>query len=140
MCQKSLDFYCDCVDSGLTLYDSRQLIPRALEAKYNMSGNITDYIRFINVRLGRQNQPLEDNVLAFRIREHVLSLYPFLEGKMPIEPTEWHYINAVSHNVNLNTFPPSGINKKHIKESYDYYHPLERDNYPHLENFKSIVK
>lgn len=145
LCQQLNNFYCDAVDSGISLYDARQLMPRAVEATYNMSGCITDFMRFINVRLGRQNQPTEDNILAMRLRDHILDIYPFLAKKMPIEPMEWHYINAVKYEVSLNTFEPSTQhqaildNQVTAEEQGEFYHNWKRDDALEQEKFHKLM-
>lgn len=149
LCQELMDFYTDAVDDGVSLYDARCIMPRALEAKYNMSGCITDYIRFINTRLGRQNQPTEDNILAMRLRDEILNLYPFLASKMPIEPIEWHYVKATPFNVSLNTYMPSEKHENLVRDealskgehynNYEYYHMWRRDEEKHQTNFHNLM-
>jgi len=90
-------------------------------------------------------QPTEDNILAMRLRDHILDIYPFLSSKMPIEPIEWHYINAVKHEVSLNTYKPSTqhqliLDKQvPIDQQGEFYHDWKRDEAPEQENFHKLM-
>ena len=45
---KSNELYAKALRAGLSYYDARNYLPRAKEAKYFMSGNISQFITFIN--------------------------------------------------------------------------------------------
>ena len=134
LCQDANDLYDLALAKGLTYYDARHYQPRAKEAKYMMSGSIKDFLMFIKVRLGNQNQPHSDNVLALRIRQAILEVYPFLN--IPTESVEYHYVNAITEKMNLNTYPPSTLHEKVLdKKGVDYKsikfdHPKKREDYP----------
>lgn len=115
LCSDANKLYDRALEKGVSYYDARHYMPRAKEAKYFMSGSLKDFIMFVKTRMGVQNQPISDNVLALRVRQAILERFPFLEKQMPVKPTEWHYINAINEKFNLNTWPPS----KHHQEILD---------------------
>jgi len=127
--------YIDALDSGMSFYDARHYQPRAKEAKYFMSGNIKDFIGFINTRLGRTNQPTSDNILALRMRQAILEVYPFLEKHMPPEQVQKHYAHSIGNKMNMNTFPPDKFHKEYLDKNrihqhgIDYNHDKPRDEY-----------
>jgi len=138
--------YKDALTEGLSFYDARHYQLRAKEAKYFMSGNIKDFIDFVNVRLGRTNQPTSDNILAAQIRKAIIGVYPMLESQMPIEKVQMHYIGAINEKMNMNTYPPDKIHRRYLRghaTSWDraiFSHPKPREDYPHMDNFNMIFK
>jgi len=122
---ESNELYKDALNRGISFYDARHYQPRAKEAKYFMSGNIKDFIGFINTRLGRTNQPDSDNILALKMRQQLLKAYPdvkdILEKQMPTEKIQQHYISSINNKMNMNTFPPDSFHKKELdKRNIDY--------------------
>lgn len=144
LCVAANELYKKALRRGLTYYDARHYMPRAKEAKYFMSGSIKDFMMFLKTRLGRQNQPTSDNILAMRIRQQILNVYPFLASQIPTEEIQWAYISCIDQKMNLNTFPPDELHKKklgqlgisagHIK----FDHPKPRDQYPHIKRFQDL--
>ena len=135
--------YKTAVKNGISYYDARHYMPRAKESKYFMSGNIKDWMMFLKVRLGEQNQPTSDRILALRIRQAILEAYP-IQHLIPVRNIEWHYINAMPHKMNLNNFPPNKLHQDVLKEKgvdwtqYEFGHDKPRDEYPWIENFKQL--
>lgn len=144
LCMQANELYKKALRRGLTYYDARHYMPRAKESKYFMSGSIKDYIMFLKVRLGRQNQPTSDNILAMRIRQEILRVYPFLESQIPAEEIQWSYISCIDKSMNLNTFPPDKLHKKKLEDlnidtdDIVFDHPKPRDEYSHMSNFNTI--
>ena len=146
ICKDSNKLYERALKRGLTYYDARHYMPRAKESKYFMSGSIKDYISFLKTRLGRQNQPTSDNILAMRIRQQILNVYPFLKDQIPAQEIQWAYLNCINQKMNLNTFPPDdlhymklnslGINANEIK----FDHPKPRDQYSHMRLFDQLFR
>ncbi len=136
------ELYRDALEAGFSFYDARHYQLRAKEAKYFMSGNIKEFIAFINVRLGRTNQPTSDNILAAYMRKEILKVYPFLDYMMPPEKIQWHYLNAMNHKMNMNTYPPDARHRSEMVKIPDvtFSHPIPRDEYPHMDNFNKIFK
>ena len=144
ICEDSNKLYEDAIESGMTFYDARQYMPRAKECKYFMSGNIKDWISFIKVRLGKQNQPHEDRILALQLRKEILKIYPFLD--IPIEVTEWHYLNSINEKMNLNNFPPTKRHEAELKRmgidwsKAEFCHKKPKRDYPGMKKFKELEK
>lgn len=143
------ELYKDALKRGLSYYDARHYQPRAKEAKYFMSGNIKEFIMFIKTRLGRQNQPTSDNIIALRMRQALLKAYPevsdILEKHLPVEAIQYHYINAINHKMNLNTFPPDRLHYRYLADScieigskVSFSHPKPRDHYDTSEDFENL--
>lgn len=116
LCEDAHDLYNLALDKGVSYYDARAYMPRAKENKYFMSGSIKDFIAFYIQRAGQQNQPTEDRILALRIRQAILEVYPFLESRFPTKIIEYHYLGAITHKMNLNTWPPLEHHKEILKE------------------------
>ena len=148
LCHELNELYKDALNVGMTYYDARHYQPRAKEAKYFMSGNLKDWLSFLSVRLGRQNQPTSDNILAARIRAKILYVYPTL--KIPAQPVQNNYLNNINEKMNLNTYPPDELHYNELKKrkvdwhDAEFNHPYARDQYScndHFESlFESIVK
>jgi len=138
--------YIDALDSGMSFYDARHYQPRAKEAKYFMSGNIKDFIGFVNTRLGRTNQPTSDNILALRMRQEILKVYPFLEGQMLVEKVQAHYAHAINDKMNMNTYPPDALHRTYLERNgikwsnAKFNHPKPRDEYSCNEPFNKLVE
>jgi len=147
LCTEANQLYKDALNRGLTYYDARHYQPRAKEAKYFMSGNLKDWITFINTRLGRCNQPTSDNILAARIRAEILMVYPQVKQWMPAEKIQQAYIGCINEKCNLNTYPPDRLHKNYLKivdyTKAKFNHPKPRDEYScntHFEElFNSII-
>jgi len=147
LCMQANELYKKALRRGLTYYDARHYMPRAKESKYFMSGSIKDYLMFLKTRLGRQNQPTSDNILAMRIRQEILRVYPLLKDQIPVEEVQWAYINGINKKMNLNTFPPDRL---HSEELYDlgieyesdikFDHPKPRNQYHHMGAFEQLAK
>ncbi len=111
-----------------------------------MSGNVKDFIDFVNVRLGRTNQPTSDNILAAQIRKGLINLYPQIESQMPLEKVQMHYVGAINEKMNMNTYPPDKLHAGWLMNNgvnWDkavFNHPLPRDEYPHMFNFNETFK
>ena len=144
LCAEANELYKMALDKGLSFYDARHYQVRAKEAKYFMSGNVKDFIDFINVRLGRTNQPTSDNILAALMRKELIKLYPTIEKWMPIEKVQMHYIGAINEKMNMNTYPPDFLHRAYMAEyqidysNANFNHPIPRDEYPHMDNFNKI--
>ena len=141
LCEDANNLYIDAIDRGMSFYDARQYMPRAKECKYYMSGDLAQFINFINVRLGRQNQPTSDNILALRMRQEIIKVYPQVEKWMPIEQVQWHYINAMEHKMNLNTYPPDKLHRKAMEGKtcpVKFAHEKPRDEYSCNDHFEKL--
>jgi len=142
LCMQANELYKKALRRGLTYYDARHYMPRAKESKYFMSGSIKDYLIFLKTRLGRQNQPTSDNILAMRIRQEILRVYPFL--KIPVEEVQWAYLTNVDKKMNLNTFPPDLTHQQKLNElgmsteGIKFDHPRPRDLYTHMGAFDQL--
>ena len=147
--EKMNELYKDALKRGLSYYDARHYQPRAKEAKYFMSGNIKEFIMFIKTRLGRQNQPTSDNIIALRMRQALLGAYPevadILEKHMPVEAIQYSYINSINHKMNLNTFPPDLLHarflastKTDLRPGCSFSHPKPRDCYNTNKDFENL--
>jgi thymidylate synthase ThyX len=134
LCQDANDLYDLALSKGVSYYDARHYAPRAKEAKYFMSGSLKDFIMFIKVRMGVQNQPISDNVLALRVRQAILERFPFLEAQMPTKPIEHHYVNAINEKFNLNTWPPSSTHQKILDEKGIDISHIEFDHHDRKED------
>jgi len=146
LCKESNELYKDALDRGLSFYDARHYQPRAKEAKYFVSGNIKDFIMLIRTRLGRTNQPTSDNILAMRMRQAILKVYPFLRNQLNIESPQMHYINAINEKFNLNTYPPDALHRKVLEEkgidwsNAKFNHDKARDEYSTNDKFEALVE
>jgi hypothetical protein len=147
LCIEANNLYKDALDRGLSFYDARHYQVRAKEAKYFMSGNISDFMHFLKTRLGRMNQPTSDNILAMRIRQEILKVYPFLAPMIPAEEVQHAYLHCINEKMNLNTFPPDYLHldamaKKGILigEDVKFSHDKSRDEYPHMGNFNKLFE
>ena len=146
LCEMANELYIDALNKGLSFYDARHYQVRAKEAKYFMSGNIKDFVSFVNTRLGRTNQPTSDNILALRIRQQILEVYPFLEYQMPVEKIQNHYISAINCKMNMNTFPPDALHREELhKRGIDwsdakFNHPKPREESYHMRKFNKLVE
>jgi len=146
LCEDANELYKDALAEGLSFYDARHYQVRAKEAKYFMSGNIKDFIDFINVRLGRTNQPTSDNILAAAMRKELIKLYPMIEDQMPTEKLQMHYIGAINEKMNMNTYPPDALHSKYMFANgidwsdAKFNHSIPRDKYPHMDNFNTVFK
>jgi len=149
LCLAANALYKDALEAGLSYYDARHYQPRAKEAKYFMSGNIKDFIMFINQRLGRMNQPTSDNILALRMRQEILKAYPdiskILQKQMLPEAVQKHYVGAINSKMNLNTFPPDELHQKYmdengikVKKSTKFSHPKPKDTYDTFKDFQKL--
>jgi len=145
LCQDANDLYDLALSKGLSYYDARHYQPRAKEAKYWMSGSIKDFLMFIKTRLGVQNQPTSDRVLALRVRQAILEVYPWLEKQMPVVFTEWHYVNAIEEKFNLNTYPPSTHHEKVLKakgvdfSKIEFDHPKKKEDYTCVQTAEKLM-
>jgi thymidylate synthase ThyX len=144
LCEDANELYKDALNRGMTFYDARHYMPRAKEAKYFMSGDVAQFMNFINTRLGRQNQPTSDNILALRMRQELLRLYPQLEKWMPVEQPQLAYISCINEKANLNTYPPDKMHKKKLKDmgvkwdKAEFKHPKSRDEYSCNDKFQEL--
>jgi len=141
LCEDANNLYIDAIDRGMSFYDARQYMPRAKECKYYMSGDLAQFINFINVRLGRQNQPTSDNILALRMRQEIIKVYPQVEKWIPVEQVQWHYINAMEHKMNLNTYPPDKLHRKAMEGKVPpvkFGHEKPRDEYSCNDHFEKL--
>lgn len=138
--------YEDALKEGFTFYDARSYQPRSKECKYFMSGNIKDFIQFINTRLGRLNQPTSDNILALRMRNEILKRFPILEKQMPVQRIQREYISLLKEKMNLNNFPPDKLHRDELNRlGIDYSdvtfnHPKSREDYSHMKHFNEIIE
>ena len=146
LCEDANELYKDALDSGMTYYDARHYQVRAKEAKYFMSGSIKDWLMFLKTRLGRMNQPTSDNILAMRIRQEILLVYPFLSKQIPAEEVQQAYISCIDQKMNLNTFPPDHLHMSELMRrgkpwnNINFNHPQSREDYPHMGNFDLLFK
>lgn len=146
LAQDANELYIDALNSGMTFYDARHYQIRAKEAKYFMSGNIKDFLMFIKTRLGRTNQPTSDNILALRMRQAILEIYPFLKNQLPAESIQNHYIGAINEKMNLNTYPPDKLHREELeKRGIDYSkakfnHEKPRDEYSCNDHFNKLFR
>lgn len=146
LCEDANQLYIDALDRGMTFYDARHYMPRAKEAKYFMSGDIAQFMSFINTRLGRQNQPTSDNILALRMRQAILKVYPMLEKWMPAEQEQKAYTQCINSRCNLNTYPPDAEHRRALDyDGVDYdeakfQHSKARDEYSCNNHFDSLFK
>jgi len=140
------NLYNEALDAGLSYYDARHYMVRAKEAKYFMSGNVKDWIAFINVRLGRTNQPTSDNIIAMHCRRELIKLYPQIKEQIPVEKLQMHYLKAINEKMNMNTYPPDRLHREWLRdhkvkwEAAEYNHKMPRDEYPHMDNFNRLVE
>ncbi len=138
LAKDSHDLYNLALSKGLSYYDARHYMPRAKENKYFMSGSIKDFLMFYRTRASVQNQPTEDRVLALRIRQAILAVYPFLESQMPTVITENHYCNAINEKFNLNTYPPSSHHEKVLKDRGVDFSSIEFDHHVKKEDYTCV--
>ena len=144
LCVWANELYKAALDRGLTYYDARHYQPRAKEAKYFMSGNLRDWLSFLSVRLGRQNQPTSDNILAARIRAEILKVYPTLN--IPAESVQNVYLNNINEKMNLNTYPPDKLHTMELNRretthyNVEFNHPFARDQYSCNNHFETLFK
>jgi thymidylate synthase ThyX len=134
LCDDANELYDLALEKGVSYYDARHYMPRAKEAKYFMSGSLKDFIMFVKTRMGVQNQPISDNVLALRVRQAILERFPFLEKQMPTKPIEHHYVNAITEKFNLNTWPPSSTHQKILDEKGIDISNIEFDHHARKED------
>ncbi len=144
LCEDANQLYKDALDAGMTYYDARHYMPRAKEAKYFMSGDVAQFIAFVNTRLGRQNQPTSDNILALRMRQALIKIYPQIEKWMPIQQVQRAYTACINERANLNTYPPDALHRAaldHDNTDYseaEFQHPKPRDEYSCNEHFEEL--
>lgn len=144
LCIDANNLYCDALDRGMTFYDARHYMPRAKEAKYFMSGDVAQFINFINTRLGRQNQPTSDNILALRMRQALLQYYPSIVKWMPVEQIQKAYTSCINSACNLNTYPPDTLHTEALEDarvdwrSAKFQHPKARDEYSCNDKFEEL--
>lgn len=146
LCQDAEDLYALALEKGLTYFDARHYAIRAKESKYFVSGNIKDIIMYLRTRLGRMNQPTSDNIIAMRIRQAILKVYPFLKDKIPSQEVQWIYLKNVKEKMNVNTFPPDAFHREAAKkagidfEGVKFAHDKPRDEYSHMDKFEKLFK
>ncbi len=144
LCEDANQLYKDALDSGMSYYDARHYMPRAKEAKYFMSGDVAQFIAFINTRLGRQNQPTSDNILALRMRQAILKVYPQLERWIPIQQVQMAYIVCINEKSNLNTYPPDEMHRVYLEgaginyKDAEFQHPKSREDYSCNDHFEEL--
>jgi len=146
LCIEANNLYKDALDRGMTFYDARHFQPRAKEAKYFMSGSLNHWIAFLNTRLGRQNQPTSDNILAARIRAEIIKVYPQVARWIHPQSVQHHYVGAMEHKFNLNTFPPDELHSMACHEkgidvdNIEFNHPIPRDQYTCNQPFEELFQ
>jgi len=144
LCNDSMQLYKDALDAGMNFYDARHYLVHNMEQKYAMTGDLKAWIGFINQRLDRTNQPTSDNILALRCRQVILSAYPQLESKMPVEPILGIYVHAINEKFNVNTYPPDANHREYMdKHGIDWRdakfdNDKPRDKYLGNEEFERV--
>lgn len=85
------------------IQDIRLVLPRTLETFYYVSGNLFDFLRFLDQRIDMQVQPKSDNILALKMLKELNKLYPL---NFDIHKKNSFYCNESSHNFASKWYSP----------------------------------
>ena len=74
-CVKSLELYAQFLELGCSREQARFLLPQSLMARFYMTGNLHNYLRFLILRDSEHAQP-ECREIAVQMREQLKNIFP----------------------------------------------------------------
>jgi hypothetical protein len=104
-----------------------------------VSGSIKDFINFINTRKDEAIQPESDNVIAIRLYQALVELYPVLEEVIEFGGQDkWFVETAKRGGHNSMAYLPKRENAVFNIDPEDFIYNKRRDEFPGSEVYQSI--
>lgn len=113
---KLYDDICNNFGEKVHIQDARLVLPRTLETFYYITGNLSDFIKFIKQRRDLQVQPKSDNILALRIYEQLIKVYPL---HLNLNSKNEFYCSESEHQLSSKWYKPLPQNKTQYTCSMD---------------------
>ena len=119
----SQNLYIDMVNSGISPLDARYVTPVARSTFYYARFAYSDVLALIRQRIDRNIQPMSDNVLAYKMYEELLKIYPSIYDVINIDAAPKFYLSTMNTEYCSNLYRPEEM------------HTKDMDNVPGPENF-----
>ncbi|MCI4437345.1 MAG: FAD-dependent thymidylate synthase [Ignisphaera sp.] len=132
--------YADMVDSKeVSIFDARTVLPRSLSNFYYVRGNLKDIIGFINTRKDEAIQPESDNVVAIRLYQQLVSIYPMIKDIIKFGGQDTWFVNTAKEGHNSMAYMPKPANDvfEHTPDRFIYQ--KRRDEFPGAETYLNIL-
>lgn len=127
--EQSKELYVDMLDSKkISLLDARYILPRGMETYCWCSIALSDVLNLVNQRIDKQIQPDSDNVLAYRIIQELIRVYPMLSFLFDLHKPAAFYIATARTNRCTNLYVPDEDTDKYEWNRDDYLYKTTRDN------------
>ena len=97
------DDICNNEGNNVHIQDARLVLPRTLETFYYITGSLYDFLRMLQQRIDLQVQPKSDNIIALRIYEELVKVYPI---SIDIHKRNSFYCNESSHELSSKWYKP----------------------------------
>lgn len=105
---KLYDDICNNFADDVHIQDARLVLPRMTETFYYITGSLYDFLRLIEQRIDMQVQPKSDNIIALRIYEKLVSVYPL---DINVDRRNSFYCNESEHPLSSKWYSPLPQNK-----------------------------
>lgn len=126
---KCKELYVKMLDTKkISLLDARYILPRCMETYVWCSISLKDVIGLINHRIDKQIQPDSDNVLAYRIIQELIKVYPLLAQQFDIHKPAMFYVKTARTNRCTNLFVPDEDSDIYEWNREDYVYQTTRNN------------
>lgn len=119
--EKSYELYddiCNNLGNKVHIQDARLVLPRTMETFYYVTGSLFDFIKVLQQRIDMQVQPKSDNILALRIYQELIKVYPL--------------------NINLNARNNFYCSESEHELSSKWYSPLPQNETEYTKNMETV--
>lgn len=133
--------YSDMVDSkAVSIFDARTVLPRSMSNFYYVKGNIKDLMSFINTRKDEAIQPESDNVVAIRLFQELVKIYPILSELIKFGTEDKWFTSTAKEGHNSMAYMPKKENDvfEHTPDRFIYQ--KRREDFPGSETYLTIRK
>ena len=140
--ESAKQLYATMVDSKqVSIFDARTILPRSMSNFYYVSGNIKNFIDFINTRKDEAIQPESDNVIAIRIYQELVKLYPILSEIIKFGTQDkWFVETAKRGGHNSMAYMPKRENDVFNYSPEDFIYHKKREDFPGSKVYLNIRK
>lgn len=139
--EQAKKLYADMVDSKeVSIFDARTILPRSLSSFYYVSGNIKDFIGFINTRKDEAIQPESDNVIAIRLYQALVQIYPMLADIIEFGGEDKWFTKTAKEGHNSMAYMPKKENDVFSHTPDRFLYQKRREDFPGADTYLNIRK
>ena len=126
--RKCKDLYCRMIDSKqVSVFEARNILTRNHRYFYYFTGNLKDWIAFINQRKCEQVQPVSDNKIAYEIYRLISTIIPEIKDVVSLKcDKNCFYVKAPDED-NSRVYAPDKNHKHLVREGFNTIYSKTRE-------------